>query len=135
MKNGKFSVGSTIILDTSVWIEHLRNNPDFFSKICTLLETGEILAIECVFGELLQVAKSKTENKIILQFWKHMPKLDFKDIIIEAGEYSAKYKLLDHGVGLIDVIILLHGIKSKSKIWTLDRKFLKTIPNNLKYKE
>jgi len=124
-----------IILDTSVWIEHLKNNPAYYPKICKLLETGEILAVECVFGELLQGAKNKKENEIISKFWKHLPKEDFKDIIIEAGEYSAKNKLIDHGVGLIDAIILIYGIKSNSKIWTLDRKFSAIIPDELKYTE
>jgi len=54
-----------IILDTSVWIEHLKGNRNFFVKVCKLLETNEILAIECVFGELLQGVKNKTEKDII----------------------------------------------------------------------
>ena len=122
-----------IILDTSVWIEHLKNNQNYFPKICKLLETGEILAVECVFGELLQGVKKKFEKEIILKFWKHLPKENFENIIIEAGKYSAENNLLDHGVGLIDVIILVHGIKSHSKIWTLDNKFLKVIPQELRY--
>ena len=124
-----------IILDTSVWIEHLKNNPEFFPKISKLLESGEILAVECVFGELLQGVKNKKENEIILKFWEYLPKENFKNIIIEAGEYSSKNKLLDHGVGLIDAIILMHGIKSNSKIWTLDRNFLRILPDELKYEE
>jgi predicted nucleic acid-binding protein len=122
-----------IILDTSVWIAHLKNNQDFFPKICKMLETKEILAVECVFGELLQGAKTESEKEIISGFWKHLPKEKFDNIIIEAGEYSAKNKLLDHGVGLIDAIILMHGIKSDSKIWTLDKKFLRVIPEELIY--
>ena len=124
-----------IILDTSVWIEHLKNNQKFFPKICKYLESGEILAVECVFGELLQGVKNRKEKEIILNFWKHLPKVCYENIIIEAGEYAAKYKLLDHGVGLIDSIILVHGIKSNSTIWTLDSKFLKVIPEASKYKE
>ena len=124
-----------IILDTSVWIEHLKNNPEYFPKICKLLESGEILAVECVFGELLQGVKNKKENEIILKFWEHLPKENFKNIIIEAGEYSSKNKLLDHGVGLIDAIILMHGIKSNSKIWTLDRNFLRILPDEIKYEK
>ena len=122
-----------IILDTSVWIEHLKNNQMFFPKICKLLECGEILAVECVFGELLQGIKNETEKEIILKFWKHLPKENFENIIIEAGKYSAENKLLEYGVGLIDAIILLHGIKSNSKIWTLDNKLLKLIPEELIY--
>ena len=50
-----------IILDTSVWIEHLKKNQIFFDKICELLESGEVLAVECIFGELLQRVKNKNE--------------------------------------------------------------------------
>ena len=124
-----------IILDTSVWIEHLKNNQQFFPKTSKLLENREIFAVECIFGELLQGVKNKRENEIIKKFWEYLPKKTFIDIIIEAGEYSAKNKLLDYGVGLIDVIILMHAIKSDSKIWTLDKKFLRIMPNKIKYDE
>jgi len=124
-----------IILDTSVWIEHLKNNQKFFPKISKLLENREILAVECVFGELLQGVKNNSEKDIILNFWLHLPKEYYENIIVEAGAYSAKNKLLDKGVGLIDAILLMHGIRSYSKIWTLDTKLLKVIPEELKYEE
>jgi len=124
-----------IILDTSVWIEYLRNNPVFFPVISKLLENGEILAVDCVFGELLQGVKNKAEREIILNFWTYLLKEHYEDIIIQAGEYSSKKKLSDHGVGLIDAVILMYGIKSKSKIWTLDKKFLSIIPEELRYTE
>ena len=124
-----------IIIDTSIWIEHLRNNQQFFSKIKELLEKREILAVESIFGELLQGVKNNVEKEIILNFWKHLPKENFEDIIIQAGEYSSQNKLIDQGVGLIDAIILIHAIKSNSKIWTLDDKFLRVIPDGLKYTE
>jgi predicted nucleic acid-binding protein len=126
-----------IILDTSVWIEHLKNNPNYFTKICKLSESREILAVECVFGELLQGVKNDihVENEIILNFRKNLPKEHYENIIIEAGEYSAKNKLFDYSVGLIDSIILMHSIKSNSKIWTKDKKFLKIIPEELIYVE
>ena len=122
-----------IILDTSVWIEHLKNNQNYFPVISKLLETGEIMAVECVFGELLQGTKNNSEKKTILNFWKYLPKEQYENIIIEAGVYSAENKLLNYGVGLIDTIILMYGIKSNSKIWTLDNKFQKIIPGELKY--
>jgi len=122
-----------IILDTSVWIEYLRNNPVFFPEICKLLESGQVLAVECVFGELLQGVKNKQEREIILSFWTYLSKENYENIIIQAGEYSSKNKLLEHGIGLIDAVILMYGIKSKSKIWTLDKKFLKIIPEEFRY--
>ena len=124
-----------IILDTSVWIEYLKNSENYSPKISKLLESGEIAAVECVFGELLQGVKTKAEREIILQFWKNLPKKSYEGIIIEAGIYSAEKKLLDQGVGLIDAIILMHGIKSNAKIWTLDTKFLRVIPEEIRYTE
>jgi predicted nucleic acid-binding protein len=122
-----------IILDTTVWIEYLKNNQAYYSLISQLLETGEILAVECVFGELLQGTKNKYEKEMILNYWKYLPKEKYDEIIIDAGNYSNKNKLVDKGVGLIDAIILMHGIKSNSRIWTLDKKFRKIIPEELKY--
>jgi predicted nucleic acid-binding protein len=99
------------------------------------LESREILAIELIFGELLQGVKNKKEKEIILDYWRYLPKEKYENIIVEAGVYSAENKLLDYGVGLIDTIILMYAIKSDSKIWTLDNKFLRIIPEEIKYNE
>ncbi|MDR1587602.1 MAG: PIN domain-containing protein [Treponema sp.] len=123
-----------IILDTSIWIEFLKTHEPYFTVISQLSEQKDILAAECVFGELLQGVKNDTERLLILNYWKHLPKAEMTEIIIEAGLYSSKNKLLDKGVGLIDAMILIQGIKSQSKIWTLDKNFLNVIPEELKYK-
>ena len=123
-----------IILDTSVWIEFFKGNNDYFSKISKMLENMDVLAVECIFGELLQGVKNQKEKEIIKKYWTHLPKKNYENIIIEAGEYSAQNKLIDYGVGLIDAAILLHSIKSKAKIWTLDKKFIRIIPEKNLYK-
>ena len=124
-----------IILDTTIWIEHLRNSPDYFLQTSKLLEMKEILAVEFVFGELLQGVKNRYEKEIILNYWTHLPKMNYENIIIEAGVYSNKNKLIDKGVGIIDAAILMTAVKSNSKIWTLDAKFLRIIPAELIYIE
>ena len=123
-----------IILDTSVWIEFLKGNKDYFSKISKMLEYLDVLAVEFIFGELLQGAKNKREKEIIKKYWAYLPKKNYENIIIEAGEYSAKNKLPDYGDGLIDAAILLYSIKSEAKIWTLDKKFIRIIPGENLYK-
>jgi predicted nucleic acid-binding protein len=122
-----------IILDTTIWIEFLKKHEPYFSKISSLLEKAEILAVECVFGELLQGVRDDEEQNIILEYWTHLPKMEFPESIIEAGIYSRKNSLWKNGVGLIDAIILVHGIQGGIKIWTLDKKFLNVIPEELKY--
>jgi predicted nucleic acid-binding protein len=122
-----------IILDTSVWIEFLKNNPDCFNTISSLLEQREILAIEPVFGELLQGAKSEKERTIIKGYYDYLPKIAFKEAFIEAGFYSSRNKLLDKGVGLIDALIIAYAIKSVAQVWTLDKKLRSALPDGLNY--
>jgi predicted nucleic acid-binding protein len=122
-----------IILDTTVWIEYLKKKQGYYSAIAALLEKNEILAVECVFGELLQGVKNKREKEIIMEYWQYLPKKKYRNIIVAAGNYSCEQKLLDKGVGLIDAIILQYGIKSGSRIWTLDKKFQRIIPAELRY--
>ena len=77
------------------------------------LENKEILAAECIFGELLQCAKNKREQRIITSYWEHLPKINESGIWIEAGIYSGRKKLVSKGVvGLIDVVILLTARKT-----------------------
>ena len=124
-----------IILDTSIWIEFLKGNKIYFAKIKKLLEIKEILGVECIFGELLQGVRNKNEKEIIKKYWTYLPKENYENIIIQAGEYSSENKLLNKGVGLIDAIILMNAINSNAKIWTLDKKLLRVIPKEYLYQE
>ena len=111
-----------ILVDTSIWIEFLRKNNKVFELMQEKLEKREILAIECIFGELLLGAKNKHEQKIITSYWEYLPKIDESGIWIQAGNYLGNKRLISKGIGLIDVVILLAARKTNSKIWTLDKK-------------
>ncbi|HOV64795.1 MAG TPA: PIN domain-containing protein [Spirochaetia bacterium] len=122
-----------IIIDTSVWIEFLKGGQSYSSAVKVLLEQREVLAVECIFAELLQGAKTDRERTIILSYWNHLPKIEDPGLLIEAGLYSGQTRLLDKGVGLIDALILICALKSGAKIWTLDNKFAKIIPRGFVY--
>jgi predicted nucleic acid-binding protein len=122
-----------IILDTSVWIEFLRGMPPYSQKVAELLESQDVMALECVFGELLQGTKNDRERTIVLSYWHQLPKPDPSGSIIEAGLYSSADRSTDKGVGLIDATILVQAIGSGSRIWTLDEKLRKAIPEENSY--
>lgn len=111
-----------IIADTSIWIEFLRGNQNYFPALKNLLEKQEILAVECIFGELLQGALSKREQSIIESYWTNLPKCLNEDILIEAGKYSSDNKLHTKGIGLIDCVIILSCRRYKARLWSLDKK-------------
>ena len=123
-----------IIADTSIWIEFLKNNEPTFSLFEKKLNDGEILGIECVFGELLQGCANENEIKIVKGYWENLPKTNETNVWIEAGEYSGRSNLISRGVGLIDSVILVLGKRTKSKIWTLDKKLLKLLDKEIVFK-
>ncbi|PKL15759.1 MAG: pilus assembly protein [Spirochaetae bacterium HGW-Spirochaetae-5] len=122
-----------IILDTSVWIEFLKNNPEYYSKVKDLLENRKVLAIECIFGELLQGAKSRREIEIISLYWENLPKAIIENGWIEAGKYSSINKLTSIGVGIIDSFIIVTARKLNASIWSLDKKLNSLLNKEEKY--
>jgi predicted nucleic acid-binding protein len=111
-----------IIIDTSVWIEFLKQKTIYTPKITELLENREVFAVEFIFGELLQGARNKREKKIITDYWKNLPKCSQENVWIEAGNYSSENKLFSKGIGLIDCAIIVSARKHQAKIWSLDKK-------------
>ena len=130
MKN---TIQKKIIADTSIWIEFLKNNLKFFSWMQALLEKNLIIAIECIFGELLQETISKRERAVILSYWGCLPKINESGLWIDAGIYSNKNQLISKGIGLIDSAIIVSAMNNNLLIWTLDKKINNTIDNIYKY--
>jgi predicted nucleic acid-binding protein len=110
------------IPDTSVWVEFLRNREPIHARLKSLLERGEVLGVECVFGELLSGARNGRETAALELYWKSLPKLDEAGLWIEAGKQSASRRLHARGVGLIDAAILAAASRAGAQVWTLDRK-------------
>ncbi|MCE5329785.1 PIN domain-containing protein [bacterium] len=120
-----------IIADTSIWIEFLKFNEEYYYPFKKKLENLEIFAVECIFGELLQGIKSKNEQQIILKYWDSLPKLSEAGILIKAGIYSADNNLINKGIGLIDSILIVLAQENRLKIWTKDKKLCNVLDENL----
>jgi len=116
-----------IVVDTSVWIEFLKGRNAYIEPMRNLLEQGKVMALECIFAELLCGARSSKETKIIYDYWIYLPKIEAENMLLEAGEYAAKHKLLSAGVGFIDAMIVCFSRKNRTQIWSLDKKLLKTL--------
>jgi len=97
------------------------------------LENRKVLAVECIFGELLQGAKSKREIEIISLYWENLPKAIIENGWIEAGKYSSINKLSSIGVGIIDSFIIVTARKVNAPIWSLDKKLNSLLKNEEKY--
>jgi predicted nucleic acid-binding protein len=119
-----------ILADTSVWVEFLNANEPVFRVLRELIEVGNVIAMEFIFGELLQGARTKREKTVIRDYWEYMPKEDEKGIWLEAGNYSAENRLIDKGIGLIDSAIICFSRKHNTKVWSLDKKLMSMLKND-----
>lgn len=122
-----------ILCDTSIWIEFFRGNEPYFETVSTLLEKGNVLGLECIFGEILQGVKGKQERSIVLECWHALPKFQETGLWLEAGEYSTIHVLPARGVGLIDAAIAVATLKSSALLWTLDKKLASLLPGRHRF--
>ena len=114
-----------ILVDTSIWIEFLRqNNGTIDLDLVSEMETGNVIALSPVFGELLQGVKSDREEKIIIDLWDDLMKVNEYQLFIQAGKLSYEHKLNTKGIGLIDCAILAAAKINKLEIWSLDKKLI-----------
>ncbi|MCF1751710.1 PIN domain-containing protein [Mariniradius sediminis] len=116
-----------VVLDTSVWIEYLRGNPDFFGTCQELLENGRVYGLELIFAELLQGARGEREIETILAFSSLVPSLDEPFIVIDSGLISQRENYVNQGVGLIDAVIVNAVRKNGLLLWTLDTKIRRVL--------
>lgn len=116
-----------VVFDTSIWIEYLRGNSEYFSICQELLENGRVWSLELIFAELFQGAKGKKEINMIMDFVANVTLIDEPLLIIEAGMLSNELNLINEGVGLIDAVIIHSVRKNQLKLWTLDKKISRVI--------
>ena len=113
-----------VLIDTSVWIEFLKGNRDYFLPMIALMEDGEIYSLELIFAELLQGVKTTRELNLITDFYRQLKLLDQPGLIFEAGVFSRKAGLINRGIGLVDAVIIHAAEKFDLQIWTLDKKII-----------
>ena len=122
-----------VLPDTSVWIEFLKRRDPYFGIISAQID--RVAGFEPIFGELLQGVRNDRERRIIEEIWNTVPHVSVDHIWIRAGIRSSEKSYISQGVGLIDCAILLAAEENDLFIATIDKKFMKIIPDRLRYSE
>jgi predicted nucleic acid-binding protein len=105
-----------ILVDTSVWVDHLRHNVPLLGD---LLEAGEVTTHPFIIGEL---ACGHLSNRTeILALLASLP-LARIATHAEALHLVAAHKLHGRGIGWIDAHLLASAMLTGLPLWTRDRK-------------
>jgi len=104
-----------ILVDTSVWIDHLRRGDQ---RLSSLLDEGVVLSHPFVIGEL---ACGNLKNRAeILSLMAALPGSTL------ASHHEAMHLVTDRrlsakGIGWVDVHLLASALLSKCTLWTKDK--------------
>ena len=105
-----------VLVDTSVWVDHLRHNLPLLGD---LLEAGEVASHPFVVGELAcGNLAHRTEVLELIASLPQVPTATHAEALhlVEARHLQAR------GIGWIDVHLLSSALLSHVAFWTRDRK-------------
>lgn len=106
-----------ILVDTSVWIDHLRANE---ATLVTLLERNDVLVHPWVTGELaLGNMKNRDETLSLLSSMPQAPVVTHEEVLA----LIASENLHGLGIGLVDVQLVASAHATpETLLWTRDRR-------------
>jgi len=109
----------TILVDTSVWVDHLRRgNP----MLVGLLDSGRVLCHPDVIGEL--ACGDLRRRGEILELLSALPQAE-SVTSEEALAFVEAERLYGRGLGWVDVRLLASARLSMCPLWTMDRGLAK----------
>ncbi len=117
-----------ILVDTSVWVQHLREGN---KNLKALLENGEVLCHPFIIGEL--ACGNIRNRREILSLLSRLPtasEAEHEEVL----RYIETNRLMGKGLGYVDMHLYVPAVLTGVLLWTFD-KSLKTICKtmNLRY--
>ena len=107
-----------VLVDTSVWVEHLRKEEDHLAE---LLNDGHVACHPFIIGELAcGHLKKRSEILTLLDVLPSCPWMEHDEIL----DFIDTHRLMGLGLGYIDMSLLASAVLSGMSIWTFDRRFI-----------
>jgi len=105
-----------ILVDTSVWVDHLRCG---LPRLASLLQDGEVLIHPWVIGEI--ACGHLRDRRPVLELLQGLPAaLVASDLEVLLLIESAQ--LMGRGFGYVDAHLLASAMLSRCGLWTQDRR-------------
>lgn len=105
-----------VLVDTSVWIDHLRKGE---THLVELLHGEHVVCHPFIIGEL--ACGNIQRREVILALLSALPTLTKADDA-EVLNFIDLHRLMNQGLGLIDVHLLASCVLAGDRLWTRDRR-------------
>jgi predicted nucleic acid-binding protein len=105
-----------VLVDTSVWVAHLRET---HAELVNLLTDGEVACHPFIIGELAcGNLKNRTEILSLLEALPMAIAAEHQEVL----QFIESQGLMGKALGYVDVHLLASVVLSQLPIWTLDKK-------------
>ena len=109
-----------LLVDTSVWVEHLRNGT---VGLEAALNDGQVICHPFIIGEL---ACGNLKNRShILSLLDTLPSAQLADHE-EVMRFIETNRLMGKGLGYVDIHLLASAVLTSVPLWTLDKRLSKS---------
>lgn len=105
-----------ILLDSSIWIDHLRHNEP---RVVELLTDGQVLVHPFVVAEI--ALGSLTRRAVVIEVLEALPQAAIA-LHHEVMALIEDERLFGLGIGYIDVHLLASARLAGAPLWTRDRR-------------
>ena len=110
-----------ILVDTSVWVDHLRTSD---SQLSAKLQAADVVMHPMVLGEL--ACGNLKDRQTLLALWRNLPQLSTPDNA-EVLFFLERNRLWGRGIGYIDVHLLSAvSLNAEARLWTRDKRLRET---------
>jgi predicted nucleic acid-binding protein len=109
-----------VLIDTSVWIRFLSDQPPYGAKLQQLLNLDQVAGHDLVYGELF--IGDRGGRKTLLSEYERMPHvatLAHDEVVA----FARHRNLNGRGVSWIDVHLLASAVVEALPVWTADARF------------
>lgn len=113
-----------MLVDTSIWIEYFKNNPDIAGFMEKNLIEDHVCLIGIIISELIQGIKNEKEREIIRSNLDavHYINMEFKDWV-RTGDLSSMLRQNGLTLPLTDITIASAAIENNLMLVTRDKHF------------
>jgi predicted nucleic acid-binding protein len=119
-----------VLVDTSVWISHLRDGND---ELAALLNDGEVACHPFIVGEL--ACENLKNRTMVLSLLEALPTA----LVGEHREVLAfidNNNLMGKGLGYVDIHLIVSAKLTELSLWTFDRRLKQASGRlNLEYQQ
>ena len=105
-----------ILVDTSVWVEHLRSGAIGLEP---LLADGEVVCHPFIVGEL--ACGNLKNRREILSLLQDLP-MALRAEDREVNQFIEDHKLMGKGLGYIDIHLIMAALLTRIPLWSFDKR-------------